>query len=35
MIVDFPEPDGPMKKTKSPFSMDTDTSSREGRDAFG
>src|SRR3954451_18905638 len=35
MIVDLPEPEGPMKKTNSPFSMSTETSSREGRDAFG
>ncbi|BCB85010.1 hypothetical protein Psuf_023230 [Phytohabitans suffuscus] len=35
MIVDLPEPEGPMKKTNSPFSIPTDTSSRDGRDAFG
>jgi hypothetical protein len=35
MIVDLPDPDGPMKKTNSPFSMLTLTSSREGREAFG
>ena len=35
MIVDLPEPDGPMKKTNSPFSIETDTSSSDGRDAFG
>ena len=35
MIVDLPEPDGPMKKTNSPFSIETDTLSSEGRDAFG
>src|SRR5689334_4498113 len=35
MIVDLPEPEGPMKKTNSPFSMLTETSSSEGRDAFG
>jgi hypothetical protein len=34
-MVDFPEPDGPMKKTKSPFSIEVDTSSSDGRDAFG
>jgi hypothetical protein len=35
MMVDLPDPDGPMKKTNSPFSIDTDMSSSEGRDAFG
>ena len=35
MIVDLPEPDGPMKKTNSPFSIETDTSSSEGLDALG
>src|SRR5690348_3286059 len=35
LIVDLPEPDGPMKTTKSPFSIDTDTSSSDGREAFG
>src|SRR4029453_823261 len=35
MIVDFPEPEGPMKKTNSPFSIPTLTSSNDGRDAFG
>src|SRR6185369_18001502 len=34
-MVDFPEPDGPMKNTKSPFSIDTETLSSEGRAAFG
>ena len=34
-MVDLPEPDGPMKKTKSPLSIDTDTPSSEGRAAFG
>src|SRR5258705_5256124 len=34
-IVDLPEPDGPMKKTNSPFSIDTDTSLRDGRCALG
>ena len=35
MIVDLPEPDGPMKKTKSPFSIEVDTSSSDGREALG
>ena len=35
MIVDLPEPEGPMKKTNSPFSIPTLTSSSDGRDAFG
>jgi len=35
MMVDLPDPDGPMKKTNSPFSIDTLTSSRDGRAAFG
>jgi hypothetical protein len=35
MIVLFPDPEGPMKKTNSPFSMPTDTWSRDGRDALG
>ena len=35
MIVDFPDPEGPMKKTNSPFSIPTLTSSNDGRDAFG
>ncbi len=35
MIVDLPEPEGPMKKTNSPFSIPTLTSSNDGRDAFG
>ena len=34
-IVDLPEPDGPMKKTNSPLSIETDTSSSDGRWAFG
>src|SRR5688572_14187100 len=34
-IVDLPEPDGPMKKTNSPFSIATDTSLRDGRWALG
>ena len=33
MIVDLPEPDGPMKKTNSPFSVPTLTSSSDGRRA--
>jgi hypothetical protein len=35
MIVDLPEPEGPMKKTNSPFSIPTLTSSSDGLDAFG
>jgi hypothetical protein len=35
MIVDLPDPEGPMKKTNSPFSMETDTSSNDGREALG
>src|SRR3954451_19514420 len=35
MIVDLPEREGPMKKTNSPFSMPTLTSSSDGRDALG
>ncbi|GAA0441980.1 hypothetical protein GCM10010112_30160 [Actinoplanes lobatus] len=35
MIVDLPEPEGPMKKTNSPFSIPTLTLSNDGRDAFG
>jgi hypothetical protein len=34
-IVDLPEPEGPMKKTNSPFSIETDTSLRDGRWALG
>ena len=29
--VDFPEPDGPMRKTNSPLSMFTETRSSAGR----
>jgi hypothetical protein len=35
MIVDLPEPEGPMKKTNSPFSIPTDMSFNDGRDALG
>ena len=35
MIVYLPEPEGPMKKTNSPFSIPTLTSSNDGRDALG
>src|SRR3954465_12038431 len=31
MTVDFPEPDGPMRKTNSPLSILTDTLSSAGR----
>jgi hypothetical protein len=34
MNVDLPDPDGPMKKTNSPFSTETVTSSSAGRRAF-
>src|SRR5215475_2156409 len=34
-MVDLPEPDGPMKKTKSPLSIATETPSSDGRAAFG
>ena len=36
MIVDLPEPDGPMKKTNSPFSIDDrHVVQRRALDAFG
>jgi hypothetical protein len=35
MIVVFPEPVGPMKKTNSPFSMKALAPSNEGRVARG
>jgi hypothetical protein len=35
MMVDFPDPDGPMKKTNSPLSIETETSSSDGLDALG
>ena len=31
MNVDFPDPDGPIKKTNSPFSILSETLSRAGR----
>src|SRR5215475_11955907 len=34
-MVDLPEPEGPMKKTKSPLSIATETPSSDGRAAFG